>query len=201
MANRSRFDELLERLRETEQELAGEMERLLDEQRKKFHYTLRNGKVIFEERVHALQREYKVGIWRYLREAKLRYILSAPVIYGMVVPLAILDLSLTLYQQICFRVYQIPRVKRSDYVVLDRHQLSYLNAIEKFNCAYCSYGNGVIAYGREITSRTEQFWCPIKHAKRVAGRHPRSDKFFEYGDANAWRKNLQAIRKDWDSPP
>lgn len=49
--------------------------------------------------------------------------------------------------------------------------LSYLNAIEKLNCVYCGYGNGVIAYGREIIARTEQFWCPIKHASKAAGEH------------------------------
>lgn len=29
------------------------------------------------------------------------------------------------------------------YVVFDRRHLAYLNAIEKLNCAYCEYGNGV----------------------------------------------------------
>jgi hypothetical protein len=198
MANESRFDELLTRLRVTQKELENEMERLLDEQRQKFHYKLEHGKVRFEKRVRALQRQYKVGTWRYLREARLRYILSAPIIYVMIVPLLFLDISLTIYQHICFRVYGIPLVKRTDYFVIDRHLLNYLNAIEKFNCVYCSYGNGVIAYGREITSMTEQFWCPIKHAKRRSYRHPRQDKFFEYGDADAWRRDLEAVRKDWE---
>lgn len=198
MANESRFDELLMRLRDTQKELESEMERLLDEQRQKFHYKLEHGKVRFEKRVRALQRQYKVGTWRYLREAKLRYILSAPLIYAMIIPLLFLDISLTVYQQICFRVYGIPRVRRRDFFVIDRHLLNYLNAIEKLNCVYCSYGNGVIAYGREITSRTEQFWCPIKHAKRGAYQHSRLDKFFEYGDASAWRSELEAVRKDWE---
>lgn len=198
MANQSRFDELLQRLRDTEKELENEMEQLLDEQQEKFHYKLEHGKVRFEERVRTFQRRYKIGTWRYLKEARLRYILSAPIIYAMVVPLVFLDISLTIYQQICFRIYGIPVVRRTDYFTIDRHLLNYLNAIEKFNCVYCSYGNGVIAYGQEITSRTEQFWCPIKHAKKTSGKHSRVDSFFEYGDADAWRNELETKRKEWD---
>ena len=62
-------------------------------------------------------------------------------------------------------------MRRRDYFVFDRHHLAYLNAIEKLNCAYCSYANGLVAYVREIAGRTEQFWCPIKHARRAIGAH------------------------------
>lgn len=201
MSSQSRFDELVQRLRDTEKELESEMERLLEEQREKFHYHLEHGRVRFEAQVDALQRQYRIGAWRYLHKAKWRYILSAPIIYGMIIPLVILDIAFTLYQHICFRIYGIPRVKRSDFLVIDRHLLSYLNAIEKFNCIYCGYGNGIIAYAREIAARTEQFWCPIKHAKRTAGLHPRTGKFFEYGDASTWRNELKAMRKDWHDKP
>jgi len=33
---------------------------------------------------------------------------------------------------------------------MDRHHLAYLNVIEKLNCEYCGYANGVFAYVREI---------------------------------------------------
>lgn len=115
----------------------------------------------------------------------------------MVIPIALLDLGMTIYQQICFRIYGIPLVKRGEYIVIDRHMLAYLNAIEKLNCVYCGYGNGVMAYGREITARTEQFWCPIKHAKRARGAHARTTKFLEYGDAEAWENELSQKRRDW----
>jgi hypothetical protein len=52
--------------------------------------------------------------------------------------------------------------------VFDRYHLAYLNVLEKLNCAYA---NGLIAYVREIAGRTEQYWCPIKHARRVIGAH------------------------------
>lgn len=197
MAKEFRFEELIKRLQAAERELEAELQAYLAEQRDKFHYTLENGRVKFESEFKAFQQRYRVGAWRYLKEAKLSYILTAPIIYGMIIPLALLDLSLTLYQHLCFRVYGIPLVKRADYFAIDRHLLSYLNAIEKLNCVYCGYGNGVIAYGREITARTEQFWCPIKHARKAAGAHDRADKFLEYGDANAWRERLNQIRRDW----
>ena len=63
----------------------------------------------------------------------------------MVVPIAALDAWISLYQAICFRVYGIARVSRSRYVVVDRQHLAYLNAIEKLNCMFCGYVNGVFA--------------------------------------------------------
>src|SRR4029079_2678571 len=99
---------------------------------------------------------------------------TAPIIYSLVVPVAILDLWITVYQQLCFPVYGIARVRRSGYIVIDRHHLGYLNGIEKLNCMYCSYANGVFGYVREIAGRTEQYWCPIRHAKRIRNPHAHS---------------------------
>lgn len=198
MQTNTRFDELLDRLRTVQQELEQEVDNLLVEKQKKFKYTLRRGKIEFEREMRRLQRRQRTGLWRYLRQTPLAYIVSAPVIYAMVIPLAILDLSMTLYQQICFRIYGIPLVPRGDYLVIDRGHLAYLNVIEKLNCTYCGYGNGVIAYGREITARTEQFWCPIKHARRAPGAHDRIEKYFDYGDVEAWRQGLERVRRDWE---
>jgi hypothetical protein len=117
----------------------------------------------------------------------------------MVVPIAFLDLTMSIYQVICFRAYGIPRVRRRDYIIFDRHKLAYLNAVEKFNCVYCSYGNGVIAYVQEIASRTEAYWCPIKHADRTKTFMPRYARFSDYGSAETYRddfvKNREATRK------
>jgi hypothetical protein len=96
----------------------------------------------------------------------------------------------------CFPVYGIPRVRRRDYLAFDRGQLAYLNAIEKLNCAYCSYANGLLAYVREIASRTEEYWCPIKHARRVLGVHPRYGRFVDYGDGDAYRHDLERLRAE-----
>ena len=201
MQTKTTLDDLLERLRNLQFELEQEVERLLAEKRAEFRYTLRRGKVVFERSVRRLQRQQRTGLWRYLRQAPLSFILSAPIIYGMVIPLVVLDLSITVFQHLCFRAYGIPRVCRGDYLVIDRHQLGYLNAIEKLNCVYCGYANGLIAYAREITARTEQFWFPIKHAQRTLDAHHRAEKYFDYGDVDAWRSGLKELRRDWDDEP
>ncbi len=197
--DKSVFDDIRDRLHTTQREMETEIERLLEEQRKRFRYQIQRGKVVFEREISRLQRRHRVGLWHYLSKASIAYILSAPIIYGMIVPLAFLDLSVTLYQHICFRIYGIPRVRHADYLVIDRHHLAYLNAIEKFNCVYCGYGNGVLAYAREVAARTEQFWCPIKHARRTLHPHSRSGQFFDYGDAEAYRSGLPKIRRDWET--
>jgi len=99
--------------------------------------------------------------------------LTAPFIWVVAIPIALLDLFVTVYQYICFPIYGIRIVPRWHFVVIDRHELPYLTLLERLNCAYCSYANGVIAYVREVASRTEKRWCPIKHSKiTLANREP-----------------------------
>ncbi|MDP2142319.1 MAG: hypothetical protein Q8L20_16065 [Gammaproteobacteria bacterium] len=200
MTPQERFDELLARLRRTRQELEEEIERLLEAKRQQFNYTLQRGKAVFDRNVERLHRKHRISSLRYILSAPLGVLLTAPVIYGMIFPLILLDLTITIYQNICFRIYKVPLVVRRDYMVLDRHRLPYLNTVQKINCIYCGYGNGLLAYAREVLARTEQFWCPIKHAIRVKGMHEREQKFFDYGDAEAWRNELQVIRCDWEDP-
>jgi len=120
------------------------------------------------------------------------HIVTAPVIYAGIVPFMLLDLFVTLYQTVCFPVYGIRRVPRWHFVVvLDRFHLPYLTLREKINCAYCGYANGVIAYAREVASRTEKRWCPIKHGRVARGRHDRYAAFADYGRSEAvetWRR-------------
>lgn len=79
---------------------------------------------------------------------------------------------MSIYQAVCFPAYGLVKVRRIDYLVFDRRHLAYLNALEKLNCAYCSYANGIIAFVREVAGLTEKHWCPIKHARRVLAAHP-----------------------------
>lgn len=125
-------------------------------------------------------------------------LLTSPIIYAGWIPFLLMDLFVTVYQAICFPVYRIPKVRRSDYLVFDREDLPYLNAIEKFNCFFCSYGNGVAAYTREVAARTEQYWCPIKHARRIRDAHNRYPRFFDHGDAEAFRQGLARLRRQYD---
>lgn len=114
---------------------------------------------------------------------------SSPFVYGMVFPIVFLDICLFIYQAVCFRLWKVARVRREDYVVIDRHHLAYLNGIEKLNCVYCGYANGIFAFAHEIAARTEQFWCPIKHATKTAQPHSQYADFLEFGDAEAWREH------------
>lgn len=144
------------------------------------------------------QKRYKIGLFRFLARSNLLDIITAPIIYSGWIPFLLMDLFVTVFQTICFQVYRIPKVTRSDYLVFDRGDLPYLNLVEKFNCFYCSYGNGVAAYTREVASRTEQYWCPIKHARRIKAAHERYPKFFDHGDAEAFRQGLNRLRRQFD---
>lgn len=89
--------------------------------------------------------------------------LSAPFIYSVFIPLLFLDIFMELYHQIAFRLYGLKIVKRSDYIFIDRQKLKGLNIMQKINCMYCGYANGLLAYGVKIASETERYWCAIRH--------------------------------------
>jgi len=118
--------------------------------------------------------------------------LTAPIIYAGLIPFVFLDIFLGFYQTTCFRVYGIPRVQRADYIVFDRGHLRYLNALERMNCIYCSYVNGLCGYFTEVAARTEQHWCRIKHALRLRAPHSRYSHFLDYGDAERYRREIEA---------
>ncbi len=188
-----RLDELMARIRELQTELEAELE----QKRARFSYHLENHRVRFEQEVRDLQKRLRKSSLRYILEARFRHLVTAPVIYGAIFPLLLADLAITVYQAICFPAYGIPKVRRSDHFVYDRTWLPYLNTIEKINCLYCSYGNGLMSYGREIIGRTEQYWCPIKHARRARSHHEHYEKFFDYGDVDTYRRELERLRRDY----
>ncbi|OGQ99245.1 MAG: hypothetical protein A2505_05885 [Deltaproteobacteria bacterium RIFOXYD12_FULL_55_16] len=189
----TRITALLEAMKKLEQELLLEIEKKEAE----FYYTVIGKKVRFEAEVRKRHRNLAQRLSRYLSEAALLNILTAPLIWLILIPALLLDLTVTVFQAVCFRVYGIPRVKRQRYIVIDHQALAYLNFIEKLNCLYCGYFNGLIAYVQEVAARTEQYWCPIKHARRLAAMHSRYGKFFEYGDAEGYRRHLEETRRDF----
>jgi len=186
--------ELFKQIRNLEEELEVE----LANKRAELHFSLIGRKVRFEQEMLARHRQFKTGLWRYLTQARLRNLLTAPLIYAMFFPMALLDTCVTLYQFACFPLYGIPRVKRRDHMIYDRHNLAYLNLVEKINCTYCSYGGGLMSYIKEIVARTEQYWCPIKHAQRVLQAHSRYSRFVDFGDAEAYRRELEKLRCDFN---
>lgn len=175
--------------------LEAELDAETAKRRAELRVGLEQGRVAFEKELLRRHRELKMALAPYIWNARPLVILSAPFIYALIVPLALLDLCVSVYQMVCFPVYGIPKVKRADYFVFDRHHLAYLNALEKLNCAYCSYANCLIAYVREIAARTEQYWCPIKHARRVTGSHPRYVLFDDYGNAEGYQGRLAEYRE------
>ncbi|MFC1644896.1 hypothetical protein ACFL08_02630 [Patescibacteria group bacterium] len=113
----------------------------------------------------------------------LKHFIAGPFIFSMIIPFIFFDLCLEIYHRICFPLYGISLVKRSRYIRVDRHRLSYLSFVEKFYCAYCGYGNGLLHYASIIAGRTEKYWCGIKHKRDdyfVAPSHHKD--FLEYGD-------------------
>lgn len=189
----NRIQHLMEQIRTLETELASELHR----KEKDFFYRIRGAKVIFDPATASQQKAQLRHLFRFLISASFLNILTAPIIWACIIPIAFLDVMVSMYQAICFRVYGIPRVKRSEYVVFDHQFLAYLNPVEKINCMYCSYANGLIAYAQEIAARTEQYWCPIKHARRVLTRHSRYHRFFDYGDVASYRKDVEQVRRDF----
>lgn len=186
------IDELITRIRQIEDEIEAELRSRRDELQANFE----QGRIRFKREILEQQRRFKTGLIRYLAETHLLNILTAPVIYSCIFPLLMLDLFITVYQRICFPVYGITYVARGDFMIFDRSHLGYLNVIEKFHCAYCSYGNGLIAYTREVISRTEQYFCPIKHAQRILDAHIRYPRFTDFGDAEAYKQELGKLRAE-----
>ena len=121
----------------------------------------------------------------------LRHLFSAPFIYIMIFPLAVLDIFIEVYKQLCFRLYGIELIRRKNYIRIDRHKLDYLNFIEKINCAYCGYANGLLNYSVAIAGATEKYWCGIKHKKYNGFVEPKHHKnFLKYGDKNSFKRDF-----------
>jgi hypothetical protein len=157
-------------------------------------FQIRGKRIEFEASVRETHRRLKNGFFHWLVTNRPLNLITGPIIYSMILPLLLLDLCVSFYQATCFPIYQISKVHRDDYIVFDRQQLEYLNFIEKFHCTYCAYGNGLMAYVSEIVGRTEEYFCPIKHARKVLGNHSRYARFLGYGEAADYQSRLEAYR-------
>lgn len=172
----------LETLRESARETREALEAEYSRRRAALGGRFEAGRLVFDHEVRRRQRAARQRFVDYARSIRPMNVITAPVIYSVIIAFVTLDVFVTVFMWICFPVYGISRVKRSDYVVIDRHRLPYLNWVQKFNCLYCGYGNGVIAYAREVAARTEAYWCPIKHSRRWEGAHDHYAGFMDYGD-------------------
>lgn len=174
--------------------LEDELRTALHEQETRVLFEIRGKHIEFEQSIKQAHRKLKQGFFRWLVTNRPLNLITGPIIYSMIIPLLIVDLLISFYQFSCFPIYKIARVRRVDFIVFDRSQLQYLNFIEKFHCFYCEYANGLIAYIQEIIARTEEYFCPIKHARKIVGSHNRYAHFLNYGDADNFEAKLEAYR-------
>lgn len=188
----STIQEFLDRI----EQLEAAIEQEAQSRRQQWEADFEAQKVRFEKEVLAQQKRFKEGVFGYLLASEWRNVLTIPLIYPVILPLLALDLFVSLYQWVCFPLYRIPRVRRSLHFSYDRNHLAYLNLLEKINCAYCSYGNGLMSYCSEVFALTEQYWCPIKHARRVLKAHSKYHGFADYGDAQNYRAELARLRAE-----
>lgn len=173
-----------------ERELEQKIEQEFAEKQSQFRYTVAKGRVAFDCGMCAIHEKLSKHWLAYVWEMPRFSLLVAPVIYSLAAPLIMLDAWLWLYQAVCFPVYGIEKVDRARYILLDRGGLRYLNWLERFNCDYCGYANGLIGYAREVSSRTERYFCPIKHAAKCAGVPARYQEFADFGDSEAYRAKM-----------
>ena len=182
---KSTISRILQEIENKRKELAEEYERI----KKKYNFEYIKWKITFSKEQKLENKKKKRSFWQTTKSTTFREYLSIPFIYSMMIPAVILDLFLFIYQQTAMRLYRISLVKRSDYITLERKHLDYLNWVEKLNCIYCSYVNWLFAYAVEIAWRTEKYWCPIKHAKKMTSSHNWEKYFADYGDAD-WFKEV-----------
>ena len=173
--------------------LEEELRTALHERETRIEFKIRGKRIEWEQGIREMHAAVKRNFFLWLTDRP-RNLVTGPVIYGMALPIVILDLLITFYQVTCFPIYGIAKVTRGDYIVFDRHQLGYLNFIERFHCEYCAYANGLIGYAAEIFARTEQYFCPIKHARKILGAHGHYERFLEYGDSTEYHARLEAFR-------
>ena len=174
--------------------LENELQAVLSQQEGSLRYRMEGKRIVFGQTIRDAHQRVRLGMFRWFLTVRPQNYFTMPIIYGMAVPLMLFDLCVSLYQLVCFPVYRIARVKRADYIVYDHHQLAYLNIIEKAHCLYCSYAVGLLAYAGEIIARTEQYFCPIKHARNVLTAHSRYDNFLHYGDEEDFHRKLEEFR-------
>jgi hypothetical protein len=174
--------------------LEDELRTALHEQEGRLRYTVEGKRIAFEQSVEEAHRKLKMNVFRWIMTVRPQNYFTAPLIYGLIVPLLFADFCVTVYQAICFPIYGIPKALRRDYIVFDHQHLAYLNWFEKLHCRYCSYANGLLAYANEITARTEQYFCPIKHAQKLLHSHARYASFLSYGDAEDYHARLEDFR-------
>lgn len=171
-----------------------ELQTALHDRESRVFFEFKGKRVVFEKSVRQDHQKLKTNLFRWLVTDRPQNLITGPLIYAMIIPLVMLDVGVSFYQSVCFPIYGITKVQRADYLVFDRRHLAFLNLIEKFHCTHCEYANGLMGYVTEILARTEQYFCPIKHVRKVLHAHSRYQRFLNYGDADDYQTKLESFR-------
>ena len=186
----SRIRQILDQITTLEDEL----QKAVEEQQERLRYQIEGKRITFEHTIREAHLKARMGIFHWFLTVRPQNYLTAPIIYGMIVPMVLFDLCISFYQLTCFPIYRVAKVRRANYIMLDHQHLAYLNIIEKVDCMYCSYAVGLLGYAQEITARTEQYFCPIKHARKMLNANARYEHFLDYGEADNFHDKLEEFR-------
>ncbi|MDD3487362.1 MAG: hypothetical protein PHF35_03235 [Candidatus Moranbacteria bacterium] len=187
---KTKIKDILTKIESLQAELRKEHERLAD----KYGFSIKLKRISFIEKIKKQNKKLRIPVLKYIVPTNIRHFVSIPFIYAMIIPVVVLDIFLSVYNFIALPLYRIPKVKRKEYIIYDRQFLGYLNVIQKVNCLYCSYVNGLFAYAVEIGARTERYWCPLKAAKAPKVTHGWYKDFADYGNPEEWRGKFN----EWD---
>lgn len=154
------------------------------------------------EKIIAISRElkrYKEQIaLQKLHEKQLtniKYLLSTPFIYGMIVPMLFFHILIEIYHRVCFYLYDMEYIDYRNHFRFDRHRIGGISPLQKFNCIYCEYGNGLASFTKEVIGKTEAFWCPIKHEDSPESPHAYYQQFMEYGNGRNFEEKRETVRE------
>ncbi len=99
------MQEILQRI----EALQDQLEEEISKRREAFRYQVENGRIVFEDEARRRHRELRVRFLVFIRRTRPMVVLTAPVIYSLIIPFVILDIFVTIYQAICFRCMGFPR--------------------------------------------------------------------------------------------
>ncbi|MFT6589714.1 MAG: hypothetical protein ACI9I0_000224 [Rhodoferax sp.] len=105
-------------------------------QKSRMFFQIKGKHITFEPTVKTAHHQRKNNFFRWLIKSRTQNLITRPISYSIVLPLMLLDLCVSFYQWSCLPIYGITKVRRSDYIVIDRHHLEFLNFIEKFHCTH-----------------------------------------------------------------
>lgn len=127
---------------------------------------------------------------------QIRYLISTPFIYGMLIPMIIFHILIELYHRIVFSLYDIEYVDYKQHFIFKRYKLNKLTLLQKINCIYCEYGNGLASYIKSIIGKTEVYWCPIKNGRNKNFTHEYYNKFIDVDNVENFEFHRENMRNE-----